>query len=61
MSDTLQLLLTAGLRLLSSNTNNTFTMSRTDTLLLKDSRITVGLGAPKINTFINARKHGWNG
>ena len=58
MSDTLQLLLTAGLRLLSSNTNNTFTMSRTDTLLLKAP---VGLGAPKINTFINARKHGWNG
>lgn len=59
MSDTLQLLLTAGLGLLSSNTNSTFTMSRTDTLLLKDSQITAGLGPPKINTFINARKNGW--
>lgn len=59
MSDTLQLLLTAGLGWLSSNTNSTFTMSRTDTPLLKDSRITAGLGPPKINTFINARKNGW--
>lgn len=58
MSDTLQLLLTAGLGWLSSNTNSTFTMSRTDTPLLKDSRITAGLGPPKINTFINARKNG---
>lgn len=56
---TLLLPLTAGLWLLFSNTNTTCTMSRTDTLLLKDSRITVGLGVHGINIFINSRKHGW--
>lgn len=49
----------AALGLLSSNINNTCTVSRTDTLLLKDLRTTVGLQATKINTFVNARKHGW--
>lgn len=51
MPDALQLLLTAALGWLSSNTNNTFTISGTDTWLLKDFRITVGLGATKIDTF----------
>lgn len=55
---TLQLTLTAALGLLSSNINNTCTVSRTDTPPLKDLRITVGLGATKINTFFSARKHG---
>lgn len=33
-----------------------FPKSRTDTLVLKDSRIAVGLWGPKINSFIDARK-----
>jgi len=54
-----QLLLTAVLGLLSSNANNICTMSRTDTLLQKNSRVTVEPWAPRINTFISGTKHGW--
>lgn len=56
---TLQLTLTAALGLLSSNINTTCTVFRTDTSLLKDLRITMRMWATKINTFVNARKHGW--